>query len=190
MNYLAERYDAAYFDFIDDTFTIDRSWVKAFCERYTLGIPFVISSRADLIVKWPEMFGWLRAAGCDAVSVGFESGNDRILGLLNKGTTRAMNLEAAEILRGHGLKIVANIMYGVPTETVDEARDTAEMVKAIAPDVTSTAFFTPYPGCDLAEKYKELSLVEDYADMNRYPNKAKVLGVDYGGIVAMLKEYA
>ena len=192
MEYLAEQYGAAYFDFIDDTFTIDRGWVREFCTFYDslLGIPFVISSRADLIVKWPDMFQWLSSAGCDAVSVGFESGNARILALRNKGTTRAMNLEAAAILRANGLKIVANVMYGVPTETVEEARDTATMVQEIAPDVTSTAFFTPYPGCDLATKYAELSLIEDYADMHRCPNKPKVRGVDYGGIVEMLKEFA
>jgi len=189
MEALKKRYGAGYFDFIDDTFTIGYDWVGEFCNRYRLGVPFVVSSRADLIVKWPEMFRGLKGAGCDAVSVGFESGNDRILKLLNKGTTRAMSLEAAEILQANGLKVVANVMYGVPTETVEEARDTATMLQEIKPDVTSTAFFTPYPGCDLAEKYKELSLIEDYADMHRYPNKPKVRGVDYGGIAEMLKEF-
>lgn len=187
MQELAERYDAAYFDFIDDTFTIHMPWVADFCEQYRaadLGIPFVIASRADTVVKQPQLFEWLRDAGCDTVSIGFESGNDRILKLLRKGTTRAINLKAARILRKLGLQIVANIMYGVPTETPQEARDTMSMIREIRPDVCSTAFFTPYPGCDLAEEYAHLSLVTDYADMHRYPNKPKVAGVDYEALLS------
>ena len=41
----------------------------------------------------------------------------------------------------------------------------------------------------MATKYADLSLIEDYADMHRCPNKPKVRGVDYGGIVEMLKEF-
>ena len=186
------KYGAAYFDFIDDTFTLKRTWVEEFCNRYDasgLGVPFVIASRADIITANATMFGRLRRAGCDTVSVGFESGCDRVLKLLNKGTTREMNLEAARVLRRHGYKIVANVMYGVPTETVEEAMQTSSMVDEIAPDVISPAWFTPYPGCELHNTFRDMCLTTDYADMHRYPDKPKVMGVDYDAIRAVARGF-
>jgi len=180
-----DKYNAAYFDFIDDTFTININWVHEFCEQYKaskIGVPFVTAIRADIIVKNEQMIRELRRAGCDTVSVGFESGSNRILRLLNKGTTREMNLEAAYILRKHTFKIVANIMYGAPTETPQEARETTSMVKAINPDVYSPAWFTPYPGCALYDTYGHLLFSKDYKDLHRYRTKPKIRGVDYEAI--------
>ena len=97
-----------------------------------------------------------------------------------------MNLEAARVLRANGLQIVANIIYGTPTETPDEARDTGTMLDEIKPNVYSPAWFTPYPGCYLYDEYKEDSLVVEYSDMHRYANKPKMRGVDYAGIQAAM----
>ena len=76
----------------------------------------------------------LTAASIHGFFIGFESGSDRVLRFIRKGSTRAMNLEAARICRRLGLKVWANYMLGLPTETEDEVRDTISMLKEMVPD--------------------------------------------------------
>ena len=73
--------------------------------------------------------------GCKGYFIGFESGNDRVLKFIRKGTTREVNIQAARICRRYGIKIWANYMLGLPTETRDEVLDTISMLKEIDPDV-------------------------------------------------------
>ncbi len=182
-----EKWKAAYFDFIDDTFTIKKSWVLEFCDSYEREglseIPFVGAARADIICNNEDMFKRLREIGCNTISVGFESGSDRILKLLKKGTTVEQNFKAAEILRKYNYNIVSNVIYGNPTETIEEAKATGDMLKVIQPEVNCYSFFTPYPGCELYEWCKEKDLIlfneKDFRNLHRYAMTPKIRGIDY-----------
>jgi radical SAM superfamily enzyme YgiQ (UPF0313 family) len=140
-----------------------------------------VAARADIIVKNEEMMKTLKMAGCDTVSIGIESGSQRILDFLGKGTTVEQNIEAVRTCKKHGLRVVANYMYGIPSETNDDVLMTATMISKMDPEVKSCAYFTPYPGCELATYCEErgLSLLKDFKDFNRYPGKPKIKGVDY-----------
>jgi radical SAM superfamily enzyme YgiQ (UPF0313 family) len=114
--------------------------------------------------------------------VGFESGSQRILDFLKKGVTVEENIKAAQILKQYGLKIFANYMFGVPTETNDEVKKTVRMIKEINPDCHSPTFFTPYPGSYLYDYVmeKNLSLMNAHAKYDRSPASGeKIKGVDY-----------
>jgi len=43
----------------------------------------------------------------------------------------------------------ASIMIGIPTETIEEAKETLNFVKKYKPDVPNVKFFNPLPGCSL-----------------------------------------
>ena len=111
---------------------------------------------------------------------GFESGSQRILDLISKGTTVEQNLEAASIIKSTGAKIYANYMIGLPWETKEDIQATARMADEIKAEMPSWSFFTPYPGCGLGQKCidKGWSLL-DRNNYNRYPSGRKVKGVDY-----------
>ncbi len=184
-----EKWDAAYYDFIDDTFTLDRKWVMAFCDQYEksacAGTPFVGAARADMICKNEDIFKRLREVGCDTISVGFESGSDRMLKLYKKGTTVEMNLRAAKILRKYGFQIVSNCIWGGPTETLEESKATTRMLEKIKPEVSCTSFFTPYPGCDMYKWCKENDLIlhdGDFKHYHRYAYEPKIKGIDYNAV--------
>jgi radical SAM superfamily enzyme YgiQ (UPF0313 family) len=119
-------------------------------------------------------------AGCKGYFIGFESGNDRVLHFLRKGTTRKVNLEAARICKKYGIKIWANYMLGIPTETKEEVKDTISMLKEIDPDYYSPAFYTPHPGSDLYEYCLEnnLSLITSHDQYRRNPTETKIRGLD------------
>jgi radical SAM superfamily enzyme YgiQ (UPF0313 family) len=168
----------------DDCLTEDAEWVGEFCRRYReegFEAPFMCQSRADIICRHPEMIAAMRDAGLRWVIIGFESGSDRVLRFLRKGCTVAQNLEAGRICRELGLRIVANYMLGLPTETKEEALETVEMIREIKPDLPSAAFYTPHPGSDLFEYCREhdLSLIQSHDMYARYPGKPKIKGVDY-----------
>jgi len=181
---LVERYRLASFMFHDDCLTEDREWVIEFTEKYAaegLDVPFFCQSRADILVRHEDMVARMATAGLRGYFIGFESGNDRVLKFIRKGTTVEQNVEAARICRKYGIKIWANYMMGLPTESKEEVMDTVRLMKEIDPDYYSPAFFTPHPGTDLYDYavQHDLSRISDYDSYRRNPTEPKIKGQDY-----------
>jgi anaerobic magnesium-protoporphyrin IX monomethyl ester cyclase len=181
---LRSRYHFNSFMFHDDCLTEDRDWVIAFCQAYRQAgftQPFFCQSRADIIVKNEDMVKMMADAGLRGYLIGFESGSDRVLKFIRKGTKRAQNLEAARICKKYGISIWANYMLGLPTETKEEVMETISMLKEIDPDYYSPAFYTPHPGSNLYDYCLEhdLSLIKNHDSYRRNPDEAKIKGVDY-----------
>jgi len=190
---LQERYRFQSFMFHDDCLTEDREWVMTFCRAYVdagFTQPFFCQSRADIIVKNEDMVALMAKAGLRGYLIGFESGSDRVLRFIRKGTKRAQNIEAARICRKYGISIWANYMLGLPTETKEEVLETISMLKEIDPDYYSPAFYTPHPGSDLYTYCVEndLSLVKSHGSFRRNPDEAKIKGVDYEWLAWALEE--
>lgn len=181
---LRDRYRFNSFMFHDDCLTEDREWVEAFCAAYVAAgftQPFFCQSRADIIVKNEDMVALMAKAGLRGYFIGFESGSDRVLRFIRKGTKRWHNIEAARICRRYGISIWANYMMGIPTETKEEVLETISMLKEIDPDYYSPAFYTPHPGSDLYDYCAEhdLSLIRNHDSYRRNPDEAKIKGIDY-----------
>jgi anaerobic magnesium-protoporphyrin IX monomethyl ester cyclase len=181
---LVDRYRIASFMFHDDCLTEDRDWVIEFTEKYVaegFTMPFLCQSRADIIVEHEDMVARMAEAGLRGYFIGFESGNDRVLKFIRKGTTVEQNRQAARVCRKYGVSIWANYMMGLPTETQEEVMDTVRLMKEIDPDYYSPAFFTPHPGTDLYDYVveRDLSCITDYDSYRRNPTEPKIKGQDY-----------
>ena len=181
---LANKYHLASFMFHDDCLTEDREWVMEFTQKYIaqgFKLPFFCQTRADIVVKHQDMVARMAQAGLRGYFVGFESGNDRVLKFIRKGTTAEQNREAARVCRKYGIAIWANYMMGLPTETKEEVMDTVRLMKELDPDYYSPAFFTPHPGTDLYDYVVEhnLSRITDYDSYRRNPTEPKIKGQDY-----------
>jgi radical SAM superfamily enzyme YgiQ (UPF0313 family) len=179
--------------FHDDTLTEEKDWVIEFCRLYQergFTQPFFCQSRADIIVRHEDMVQRMAQSGCSGYFIGFESGNDRVLKFIRKGTTREMNVQAARVCRRYGIKIWANYMLGLPTETKSEVLDTISMLKEIDPDYYSPAFYTPHPGSDLYDYCVEhgLSLITSHDQYRRNPTEVKIKGQDYEFLKWALEE--
>lgn len=167
----------------DDSFTLYPDYVKRFCDEYRFATPFVCQSRVDFICRHPDLMKQLKYAGLDTVFIGFESGSQRMLDFMKKDATVEQNFRAAEICRGLGIKIWANYMVGLPTETKEEMQATFDMIAKIKPEHPSGAFFTPIVGTELYDYCVEHDLLfsSDPSVLgSRNPSVPKIKGVDYG----------
>jgi anaerobic magnesium-protoporphyrin IX monomethyl ester cyclase len=183
IKFLADRYDYRMLMIDDDSFTLNPNYVAEFCDAYeSINRPFTIQSRADFIVRHPELVKSLHDAGCWMMVIGLESFNQRLLDFMNKGTTVEENVEAVKICQSLGVKVWANIMYGLPTETGEEALETINWIRKLKPFHHSPSFYTPIIGTYLYEYSKKhgLLLNDDPAFLGcRSPTEPKIRGPDY-----------
>ncbi len=193
---LKEKYNFKYIHFHDDNFIQNIKWVKEFIDKYTLSeidANFAIQTRADIVIAFEKYIEKLAKIGLDTVSIGFESGSDRILKFLRKGTTVLQNVRAARICRKHNLNIVANYMFGVPTETRKEMFATKRLIESINPTVKSPAFYTPLPGSYLFDYCIETGLFEDKKDFDSYFRNIRgdglLKGVDYKFMIKLVHDF-
>ncbi|MBI5148599.1 B12-binding domain-containing radical SAM protein [Candidatus Pacearchaeota archaeon] len=190
---LREKYNFNSIMIHDDNLLQDREWIKEFCKLYKendFDQEISCQARADLICKNEDLIKLFAETGLKMLLIGFESGNQRILNFLRKGTTVEQNIKAASICKKYGIKIWANYMFGVPTETREEVLDTVRMIRKIKPEHYSPAFFTPHPGSDLFDYCKEnsISLIKDYEDYSRGTEGEKIKGVDYNFLKGAIKD--
>lgn len=163
-----------------------RDWALRFATGYAreFGQPWFCQARADIVAGDEDLIVALREAGLAALSIGFESGSDRVLRLLRKGTTVAQNRQAAVICRRHGVRIFGNYMLGLPTETPAEMVATAQLVREVGAAVNSVSIYAPSPGSDLYEACRRdgLLLADGPAGYRRDRLGGKVAGVDYDAV--------
>jgi radical SAM superfamily enzyme YgiQ (UPF0313 family) len=90
----------------------------------------------------------MKKAGCRLLDVGYESGNDKILKNIKKGTTVNQLREFTLNAKKAGLKILADFVIGFPGETKETAEKTISFIKELKPDLLQIAVATPMPGTD------------------------------------------
>ena len=92
-----------------------------------------------------ELCDLLAEAGMVAVSGGLEVASDRLLKLIDKGVTIHQTVEACRHLRNAGIMVHTYLMYGFPTETLQESVDALETVRRMFDEgIVQSAFWHRY----------------------------------------------
>ncbi|MGE4107569.1 MAG: radical SAM protein [Bacteriovoracia bacterium] len=79
----------------------------------------------------PELARLMAEAGCIAVTGGLEVASDRVLKLINKGVSIEQVVRVTRAFRDAGIFVHAYLMYGFPTQTVQETVDSLEVVRQL-----------------------------------------------------------
>lgn len=139
--------------FATSDFTLNRKWAEQVCEKVgALGVKWKATTRDDLVDR--ELLRLMKESGCVGLGFGVESGSDRVLAILGKGTTTAQARQAFAWAREVQLPTFAMFMTHVPGETPDSLRETQRLAKELAPPLGCTfQRFSPLPG---SEFYNEL----------------------------------
>ncbi len=149
------------FYFVDNTFNLPASYAKEICSKLI---------DQDLDIKWwsilypmdvdRELVVRMARAGCEQVSMGFESGSERILKNMNKRFTPGKVREISEMLSEHGIRQMGFLLLGSPGETresVEESLAFADSLKLESLKITAGVRI--YPHTPLAKKAVEEGVI-------------------------------
>jgi anaerobic magnesium-protoporphyrin IX monomethyl ester cyclase len=147
MAYLKQTFNPHHIWFADDIFGFRVDWVTEFAAATRAAdaqIPFNIQTRADLISE--RMAHALRSAGCEEAWIGAESGSQRILDAMNKGTSVAEIITARARLKTVGIRVGFFIQLGYIEEQLDDILATRDLLTAAQPDEIGVSVSYPLPG--------------------------------------------
>ncbi|MEN8098079.1 MAG: radical SAM protein, partial [Chloroflexota bacterium] len=196
LNYLDEHHGPLGSIVIHDSMFFQHpKWLQEWIDKYprlaNKKWNYWAAARSDSVRQWPDLFeALIRETGWNLISIGFESGSDRVLRILNKECTAEDNYFAIDLVNRIGSEMVAegkeppifwsNIMLGIPGEQREDAIETMRMVKSMDRVLPSFSFYAPYPGSALGYQIiaegKSLMSKENY---HRFPDDEKVKGIDY-----------
>jgi anaerobic magnesium-protoporphyrin IX monomethyl ester cyclase len=156
MLYLRRHYRPDHIWFADDIFGFKVDWVNEFAAALAEGgggVPFTIQLRADLVSS--RMAEALRAAGCQEVWLGAESGSQKILDAMNKGTQVGEIVQARRLLAAVGIRVGFFLQLGYLGESLDDILATRRLVEDARPDDVGISVSYPLPGTKFYELVKE-----------------------------------
>lgn len=148
----------------DDVFTMDEKLTVQICnELKKYNLIWSCNGRVNMINQ--NMLKAMKAAGCWSIDFGIESGNDRILKVINKRFTSSKASESIRMAKKAGIEVRAFFILGFPEETIETIQDTINF--ALSNDIDYATFYLPqaYPGTKLYEIAKnEMALDIDFSN--------------------------
>ncbi|MFH1202730.1 MAG: radical SAM protein [Candidatus Omnitrophota bacterium] len=150
MEELVYKFGAKELRFFDDTFTLNHKRVLELCAKIKerrLRVSWTCLTKVTNISL--DMFKAMKEAGCWQVLFGLESGDDRMLKLLNKGNTVKQNEMAVRLAHNAGLSVRADFIVGTPGETLESLRRTLDFAIRVKVDYAHFNKFVPFPGTEL-----------------------------------------
>ena len=119
----------------------------------------------------PDLCRLLAASGCIAVTAGLEAASDRLLAKMKKGITVDQTARVAGAFRESGILVHAYLMYGFPSETLQETIDSLERVRQLfAADLVQSAFW-----------HRFTATAHSPIGLNPRANGLRILGPDFQG---------
>ncbi len=115
---------------------------------------YKIQSRVDLLFQ-EDTIEALAGSGADTVWVGAESGSQKILDAMDKGTTTAEIEEASALLRKKGMRVGFFLQFRYPGEKREDIEKTIAMVLKLMPDEIGISVSYPLPGTKFYERVKD-----------------------------------
>jgi len=148
LRWLKETFAPDHIWFVDDIMGLKPGWVERFAglvEEYDARVTFKILNRVDLLLRGNTIPA-LKRAGARTVWVGAESGSQKILDAMEKGTKVEQIYEASRRLHDVGIEVGFFLEFGYPGETRDDIEQTLQMVRDCRPDDIGMSVSYPLPG--------------------------------------------
>jgi anaerobic magnesium-protoporphyrin IX monomethyl ester cyclase len=153
MRRLKYDFGAEHLWFADDIFGLRGRWVRELAEeveRLDAAVPFKMQSRVDLMTV--DNVRALRRTGCAEVWMGAESGSQKILDAMDKGTRVDQIATARENLRQEGIRACYFLQFGYPGETWQDIQKTVKLVRDTRPDDIGVSVSYPLAGTKFFEQ--------------------------------------
>jgi anaerobic magnesium-protoporphyrin IX monomethyl ester cyclase len=174
LEWLRDVHGADIFAFYDDTFTFDIKRTHEICEEIKnrgFDLPWDCRTRVDRIST--EVLSKMRDANCQLVHFGVESGSQKMLSAMKKGTTVEQNETAIRWAKEAGISVAISVVVGYPGETADMLKQTFNFIRKTGPDYVYVCQAIPYPGTELFDLLRELGW-EVSTEWNHYDEQSQV----------------
>jgi anaerobic magnesium-protoporphyrin IX monomethyl ester cyclase len=174
LEWLRDVHGADVFAFYDDTFTFDIKRAYEICEEMKnrgFDLPWDCRTRVDRIST--EVLSKMRDANCQLIHFGVESGSQKMLSAMKKGTTVEQNERAIRWTKEVGISVAISVVVGYPGETADMLKQTFDFIRKTGPDYVYVCQAIPYPGTELFDLLRELGW-EVSTEWNHYDEQSQV----------------
>ena len=152
----------------DDIFGLKPGWIERFAALLQAGdavTPFKCLLRADQVTA--DVARALKAAGCRTAWIGAESGSQRILDAMEKGTRVDQIAQATRLLHDSGVEVGFFLQFGYPGETREDIDCTLDMVRSCGPDDIGVSVSYPLPGTTFYQRVQaQLGQKQNWVDSN------------------------
>lgn len=150
---LVETYGVTNIRIDDEMFLLNKNHVESICkavtERYGDSLNFWAYTRIDT-VRDEKLLDTMRAAGVKWLCPGIESESNDVRDGIDKGQYgRADIIKACNMMRDHGINILANFIFGLPTDTVESMERTFQLGLEIMPEFWNGYSCMALPGSAL-----------------------------------------
>ncbi len=174
LEWLRDVHKADIFAFYDDTFTFNMNRAYKICEEIknrNIDLPWDCRTRVDKIN--PRILAKMREANCQLIHFGVESGSQKMLNSMKKGTTVEQNAKGIKMAKESGIAVAISVVVGYPGETKELLKETFDFIRKTEPDYVYVCQAIPYPGTEMYDELKKLGWkVSD--DWNRYDEQTAV----------------
>lgn len=146
IDYVKSRYGLSWVHFQDGTFNADTKWLQRFLKAYSRSDlpPFLINARIENIDE--PTIRLLKEAGCNRITFGIQSGNDRIrCQLAGRHMSAQQIIKACGLCKKYGIRVGVDIIFGWPGETLQNAMDTIRLCRAVEADTYSSNVLIFWP---------------------------------------------
>ncbi len=134
--------------FLDDLFCFDEKRAVEFCQRVineNIKLKFYAQGRVDSIGK-EETINLMKQAGFFQLAIGIESGSQRMLDIMQKGTRIDQITQTIRRIDNAGIYSYAFLIVGFPEETSRDLDLTAQFLEKVKPTFVTVNYFMPMPG--------------------------------------------
>jgi anaerobic magnesium-protoporphyrin IX monomethyl ester cyclase len=169
MAHLNSRYGKTLFVFNENSFNWSRKRVEEFLEelgRSGLTVHFWFQSRVKDIIRDEDLMPEFKRLGLYEVMLGVESVNSAVLGRYDKRQDQDMAQKAIDILRGNGIMVMANVMFGDWLDSEETLREIFQFLKKQS-DFLILTMTTPLPGTPYYEEAMDAGRIVE-ADFGKY----------------------
>jgi radical SAM superfamily enzyme YgiQ (UPF0313 family) len=158
IDHLRAAYGVRELHIVDDTFTQYPERVRELCRRliaagHELAIAFPNGVRLDTLDR--ETLELLRRAGCYSMILGIESGSQRVLDHMRKGTDLALIREKVGLIQEQGIEVMGFFIIGYPIETRADIRRTMRLACELPLVGAHFGNFLPLPGTEMTRRLQE-----------------------------------
>ena len=154
---LLKAYSPDHFWMSDDIFGLKPGWVQEFADLVNqkgLKFKYKIQSRVDLLLQEDTLDALVRS-GVETVWVGAESGSQKILDAMDKGTRVEQIYQATRLMKEKGIRVGFFIQFGYLGETREDIDSTLKMILDLMPDEMGISVSYPLPGTKFYEVVKD-----------------------------------